>query len=120
MSSLTREPGEGRTRSRVTLLEREVEAFNEGVRTGDWAALVELFTDDGELEFVGLPVGPFRGRAAIAEAYRTRPPDDEIVLLGGGPLYAWSREPERAAGELHLEECDGAIVRLRILYEQFS
>jgi steroid delta-isomerase len=103
-----------------SLLEREVEAFNEGVRTGDWTALTALFTDDAELEFVGIPVGPFRGRAAIAEAYRTQPPDDEIVLLDGGPRYAWSREPERPAGELHLEERDGAIVRLRILYEQFS
>jgi steroid Delta-isomerase len=103
-----------------SLLEREVEAFNEGVRTGDWAALVALFTDDAELEFGGIPVGPFRGRAAIAEAYRMQPPDDEIVLLDGGPRYAWSREPERPAGELHLEERDGAIARLRVLYEQFS
>jgi steroid Delta-isomerase len=104
----------------LSLLEREVAAFNEGVRTGDWAALVALFADDAELEFVGIPVGPFRGRDAIAEAYRTQPPDDEIVLLAGGPRYAWSREPERPAGELHLEERDGAIVRLRVLYEQFS
>ena len=103
-----------------SLLEREVDAFNEGVRSGDWAALVALFADDAELEFVGIPVGPFRGRAAIAEAYRTQPPDDEIVLFDGGPRYAWSRDPERPAGELHLEERDGAIVRLRVLYEQFS
>ena len=104
----------------MRLLEREVEAFNAGVRTGDWSAFVDLFTDDAELEFVGIPVGPFRGRVAIAAAYRAQPPDDEIVLLDGGPRYAWSKEPERAAGELHLEERDGAIVRLRVLYEQFS
>ena len=29
-----------------SLLEREVEAFNEGVRTGDWSALVALFAED--------------------------------------------------------------------------
>ena len=52
----------------MSLLDREVAAFNEGVRTGDWASLVELFTHDAELEFVGIPVGPFRGRAAIADA----------------------------------------------------
>jgi steroid Delta-isomerase len=104
----------------VSLLEREVQAFNAGVRSGDWSALVELFADDAELEFVGIPVGPFRGREAIGEAYRAQPPDDEIVLLDGGPRYAWSREPDRAAGELHLEERDGAIARLRVLYEQFS
>jgi hypothetical protein len=103
------------------LLDREVAAFNEGVRTGDWSSLVELFTDDAELEFIGIPVGPFRGRAAIAEAYRTQPPDDEIVVLedcGDSVVYAWSRDPDQRAGELQLEERDGAITRLRILYEQ--
>jgi hypothetical protein len=93
------------------------------VRTGDWSSLVELFTDDAELEFVGIPAGPFRGRAAIAEAYRTQPPDDEIVVLedrGDSVVYAWSRDPQRPAGELHLEERDGAIARLRVLYETRS
>jgi hypothetical protein len=99
-----------------SLLEREVAAFNEGVRTGDWAALVALFTEDAVLEFDGIPVGPFEGRDAIAEAYRSMPPDDEVVLLDGGPRYAWSKEPDRPAGELHLEERDGRIVRLRVVY----
>jgi steroid Delta-isomerase len=103
-----------------SLLEREVAAFNEGVRAGDWTSLVALFAEDGMLEFEGIPVGPFRGRDAIAEAYRAMPPDDEIVLLDGGPRYAWSKEPERPAGELHLEERDGGILRLRVLYERFS
>jgi hypothetical protein len=107
----------------MSLLDREVAAFNEGVRTGDWSSLVELLTDDAELEFVGIPVGPFRGRDAIAAAYRAQPPDDEIVVLqdrGDSAVYAWSRDPERPAGELHLEERDGAIARLRILYETFT
>jgi hypothetical protein len=104
----------------LSLLEREVAAFNEGVRTGDWSSLVALFAEHAELEFVGIPIGPFRGRVAIAEAYRAIPPDDEIVLLDGGPRYAWSKDPERAAGELHLEERDGRILRLRVLYEWFS
>ncbi len=58
--------------------------FNEGVRTGDWSRMLDLLADDCELEFVGIPVGPFRGREAIAAAYREQPPDDEIVLLDGG------------------------------------
>ena len=105
------------------MLRREVSAFNEGVRSGDWSSLLELFVEDGEVDFVGIPVGPFRGRAAIGEAYRTQPPDDEIVVLedrGASAVYAWLREPERPAGELHIEERDGAIARLRILYETFS
>ena len=107
----------------MSLLDREVAAFNEGVRTGDWSSLVELFTDDAELEFVGIPVGPFHGRDAIAAAYSAQPPDDEIVMLqdrGDSAVYAWSRDPERPAGELHLEERDGAIARLRVLYETFT
>jgi steroid Delta-isomerase len=99
-----------------SLLEREVEAFNEGVRSGDWSPLLALFAEDAVLEFDGIPVGPFHGCDAIAEAYRSMPPDDEIVLLDGGPGYAWSKEPERPAGELHLEERDGRIVRLLVLY----
>jgi len=34
--------------------------------------------------------------------------------------YAWAREPARPASELRLEEHDGAIIRIRILYEQFG
>ena len=107
----------------MSLLLREVSAFNEGVRSGDWASLLELFAEDGEVEFVGIPVGPFRGRDAIGEAYRTQPPDDEIVVLedrGDSAVYAWSREPTRPAGELYIEARDGAIARLRIRYETFS
>ena len=96
-----------------------VERFNEGVRSGDWSRMLDLVDDDAELEFAGIPVGPFRGREAIGEAYRTQPPDDELVLLDG-VRYAWSRDPTRPAGELHLEERDGKITRIRVLYERFS
>jgi len=96
-----------------------VAGFNAGVRTGDWAGMLELVHDDADLEFVGIPVGPLHGRDAIGEAYRAQPPDDELVLLDG-LQYAWSREPQRPAGELHLEERDGKVARIRVLYEQFS
>ena len=106
------------------LLRRHVENFNTGVRTGDWAPMVELMTEDADLEFVGIPVGPFHGREAIADAYRTMPPDDGLLVLedrgDGTAVYAWLEEPVRPAGELHLEERDGLISRLRVLYETFS
>ncbi|HEY3541088.1 MAG TPA: nuclear transport factor 2 family protein [Gaiellaceae bacterium] len=95
-----------------------VAAFNAGVRTGDWAAMLALVHDDATLEFVGIPVGPFHGRAAIGEAYMQQPPDDELVLLDD-TTYAWAREPERPAGELHLEERDGEITRISVHYGQF-
>jgi SnoaL-like protein len=106
------------------LLSRHVENFNAGMRTGDWAPMVELMTEDADLEFVGIPVGPFHGREAIEEAYRTMPPDDGLAVIedrgDGTAVYAWLKEPERPAGELHLEERDGLISRLCILYETFS
>jgi len=108
----------------VSLLDDYVERLNAGVRTGEWKPMLELVAPDAELEFVGIPVGPFAGREAIGDAYRTQPPDDELVLLDRlgetSAVYAWAKEPARPAGEMHLEERDGAIVRIRVLYEQFS
>ena len=43
--------------------------------------MLELLTEDASSSSTGIPVGPFRGRDAIAEAYTAQPPDDEIVLL---------------------------------------
>jgi hypothetical protein len=104
----------------VPLLDDYVARFNDGVRTGDWSRLLELLTDDAVLEFDGIPVGPFRGRAAIAAAYEAQPPDEEIVLLDGGPApaYAWASAPHRRAGELHLTVRDGHVAAIRVLYER--
>jgi steroid Delta-isomerase len=101
-----------------------VERFNEGIRTGDFAPMIAAFTDDAELAFEGVPVGPFVGRDAIEEAYRRQPPDDEVRLLGpprveGGALvadYAWAREGTRA-GRMIVTERDGAIARLVVTFE---
>ena len=108
----------------MSLLGDYVERFNAGVRSGDWQPMLELVAPDAELEFVGIPVGPFSGREAIGRAYTDQPPDDKLVLLDRrgdlGAVYAWAKEPTRPAGELHLEERDGTIVRIRVLYERFS
>jgi ketosteroid isomerase-like protein len=101
----------------VTLRHKHVEGFNEGVRTGDWSRMLALLHDDAELEFAGIPVGPFRGKQAIRDAYEQQPPDDEIVLLAGD-AYAWAGEPALRAGELRLEERDGKIARIRVQYER--
>jgi SnoaL-like protein len=107
----------------LALLHRHVERLNAGVRRGDFAPMIEAFAPDAELVFEGVPVGPFHGAAAIAEAYRERPPDDEIRLLDewrqGNDLvadYAWSREPDVRAGEFRLTIRDDRIVRVVISF----
>jgi steroid Delta-isomerase len=99
-------------------LQRHVERFNAGVRSGDFGPMVAAFADDAELVFEGIPAGPFAGREAIGEAYADQPPDDEIVLLDGDGTYAWAKEPEIPAGRMFLTERDGKIAHLRIRYDR--
>jgi hypothetical protein len=105
----------------MELLAAHVASFNHGVRTGDWQPMLARFDDDAAMEFVGVPVGPFHGRDAIAEAYRSQPPDDELVVLedrgDGTARYAWARTPATAAGELRLTADGGRITRLVVTFE---
>jgi steroid Delta-isomerase len=100
------------------VLTEHVERFNHGVRSGDFGPMVAAFSEDAELVFEGIPVGPFSGREAIGEAYATRPPDDEIVLLDADGTYAWSSAPDVSAGQLFLTEREGEIARLVIRYDR--
>jgi steroid Delta-isomerase len=108
----------------VDVLEAHVRRFNEGVRSGDFAEMVQGFTPDAEMVFEGVPVGPFIGREAIAEAYSRQPPDDEVRLLGTPRVdgecvesdYAWAADGRRA-GRMIITARDGAIARLIITFE---
>jgi steroid Delta-isomerase len=53
-------------------------AFNDSIGTGDWARFTDRFTPDATMSFVGVPAGPFRGRAAIAAAYLAQPPTETM------------------------------------------
>ncbi len=89
----------------MTLLAEYVARHNEGVRSGDFSRLAELLAPDAELVFHGLPVGPFRGRDAIAAAFASSPPDDELVLLaerGDEADYGWSRTAGARGGTLRV------------------
>ena len=106
------------------LFESHVERFNAGVRSGDFAPMLDNFAPDATMAFEGVPVGPFHGRDAIAQAYRERPPDDELDVLDtrldGDTIaagYAWHREPERRAGELRLTVDRGLITRLVVTFD---
>jgi steroid delta-isomerase len=108
----------------MSMLDEHVERFNAGVRTGDFAPMLEPFADDAEMAFEGVPVGPFIGREAIAAAYRERPPDDELDALDvrreGDTFvagYAWRCEPDVRAGELRLTVAGDRITRLVVTFD---
>jgi hypothetical protein len=100
-----------------------VSRFNEAVETGDWARFADRFEEDACLEFVGPPVGPFRGREDIREAYLLHPPDDKIELVG--PVvadseelvvsYRWARTG--TTGTMRVTERSGRIVRLVVTFD---
>jgi len=111
----------------LELLAEHVERFNAGVRSGDFGPMLELFTDDEELTFVGPPVGPFHGREEIAAAYRDQPPDDQIEVLEASEdgdevraRYACHRDEGRAAGDLRLTRAGDRISRLVVTFESRS
>lgn len=105
------------------LIEGHVALFNAGVRSADFGPMLERFTEDAELRFEGVPVGPFVGKDAIAAAYRTRPPDDEIEVLEMSAQedkrvvdYAWRREPGKRAGRMMVTTLNGMISRLVVTF----
>jgi len=100
------------------LLHEHVARFNDAVRSGNWEPMLENFGDGAEMEFRGIPVGPFIGRDAIAAAYREQPPDDELRILQerkrAGRVearYAWLAEQDVAAGEMFLTVGDDGLIR---------
>jgi len=108
----------------MDLLEDHVERFNEGVRTGDFTRMLENFAEDATMAFEGVPVGPFAGKDAIAQAYREQPPDDELDVFDarreGDTIvagYAWRREPAKRAGELRLTVERRRITRLVVTFD---
>lgn len=62
---------------------RHVAAFNDSVRSGDWAVFADRFTPDATMRFTGIPAGPFTGREAIAAGYATQPPSDTLTVTRG-------------------------------------
>lgn len=113
-----RAPGRG-----TALVEAHVRAFNDGVRTGVWDAMLTRFADDAELRFENVPAGPFVGVDAIRAAYLEQPPDDEIRLLGiqendeqtAVAAFAWLRG---GTGRLVLEHDGGTVTRLTVIFDE--
>jgi steroid Delta-isomerase len=101
----------------VKPIDQYIAAHNAAVRSGDWTEFAGWFTDDAQVRFEGVPVGPFRGRDEIRAAYEQRPPDDEVeirAVRSDGPRtvaeYGWRNEGGVRAGELRVD-WDGDRVR---------
>jgi steroid Delta-isomerase len=109
----------------MTLLDRHMQLFNQGVRSGDFAPMLEDFTEDAELVFEGVPAGPFRGKNAIAAAYASNPPDDEVDVLSSeqaddGTIvarYAWRADGGRPSGRMIFTPRGEQIARLVVTFE---
>jgi len=109
----------------IALLHDYVMVHNECVGSGDWEPLSDWFIEDAELAFEGVPVGPFKGREAIAAAYDAQPPDDEVVIFGteenGEEIvarYGWLKEPGKQAGRMLVIPRDGKIQKLIVTFEE--
>lgn len=109
----------------MTLLERHVELFNHGVRSGDFAPMLEQFTEDADLVFEGVPTGPFHGKETIAAAYASNPPDDEVDVLSSeqaddGTIVArdaWRADDGCPAGRLIFTPRGELIEQLVVTFE---
>ncbi|WP_460662630.1 nuclear transport factor 2 family protein [Kribbella swartbergensis] len=107
----------------MTRTKEHVDAFNEAVTTGDWDAFAQRFAEDAQLIFIGIPVGPFEGRPAIAAAYRADPPDETMTLVStepSGPAtdivrFRWAGG---GTGTMHLTWApDGAVRTLTVSFD---
>jgi steroid delta-isomerase len=103
------------------LLERHVELFNEAVRTGDYGPFLETFSERAVMRFDNVPMGPFHGLSAIAEAYATEPPTDTMALtameeIGGDGVRALFEWDAGGTGQLFLRWDDEKVVELAITF----
>jgi hypothetical protein len=95
-----------------------VTAFNRAVTTGDWDTFADRFAPGATMRFVGVPVGPFEGRAAIASAYRESPPSETMTLLEDSEELARFRWSGGGTGSMELRWApDGAVQVLVVSFD---
>ena len=98
-----------------------IDRFNRAVSSGDWSALLATLHPEAVMTFVGVPLGPFVGRDAIAAAYAANPPDDTMRVLevrsaGGTDIvrFEWTRG---GTGTLTLHRDADQITGLAIRFD---
>ena len=102
-----------------------VASFNAAVASGSFDAFLDRFSDQAVVRFENVPRAgtlEFAGDLAIAEAYRTQPPDDQIELDGtversGDDVmipFVWRRD--RSPGLMRLRVEHGLIRRMTVIF----
>jgi ketosteroid isomerase-like protein len=100
-----------------------LERFNDAVRTGDYSPFVESFSDDAVMTFAGVPVGPFRGRPQILQAYQEQPPTstmsaDSVQEIGPGladVAFSWD---EGGSGRMRIGFAGSSVSELHISFDK--
>jgi hypothetical protein len=106
-------------------VEVHVAAFADAVSTGDWQAFARRFADDAEMVFVGVPAGPFVGRAAIAAAYAADPPGEALALTGPVGVegdeavapFRWVDSGGTGTMRLRFDDA-GLVARLQVAFDE--
>lgn len=102
-------------------LETFLTVYNAGVASNDFSDVVKLFTPDGELRFVGVELGPYKGHVQLPQAFKDFPPSDTLILSSvtadgnkATAVYARNSEPDKRVGTLVLTCEADKIQRLTI------
>ena len=100
---------------------RHVTAFNDCVRSGEWAGFAGRFTPDATMRLVGVPAGPFTGREAIAAGYASQPPSDTLTVTRGASSgdvdelwFSW--DSSNIAGTMTLRWSGDLIAELTVTF----
>ncbi|MBM2619859.1 nuclear transport factor 2 family protein [Actinoplanes sp. LDG1-06] len=99
-----------------------IDRFNTAVVSGDWKPFVDALHPDVVMTFVGVPVGPFRGRDVVGAAYEANPPTDTMRPVPSGDNgrigddngrieFEWDKG---GTGTLTLGYADGRVISMLI------
>ena len=104
-------------------LRTHIDLFNAAVRGGDWTDFVATFADDAVMMFVNVPAGPYVGREAIVEAYRTQPPDDTMTISSiradaPDTASAQFRWDAGGTGTMTVRWFEGQVAELTVVFDE--
>ena len=105
----------------LEIVNRYFVEHNDGVKSGDFKNLVELFAHDCEMSFAFGSLGTLKSQDAIISAFKNAPPSDELVARSIEQSesaivanYGWKSRKDSKGGSLTFEFEGARIKRLII------